>query len=207
MLYVYTGTDREKTRAALEAELKKHKGARVIRLSDAHAPADISAALQGRGLFAERRIVVLDGALENEEMRPLVMQALTAMREAEDSYLILEEKVDAATKRALGKYAEKIQVFDSPKSQEGKAIFALKGALVRGDKKALWIGLQRELIEGKRPEAVHGFLFWAAKDALLRAPTARVRTLVARLAELPHEARRQGEELDYALERFVLSEI
>ncbi|MDZ4227216.1 MAG: hypothetical protein U1D26_01930 [Patescibacteria group bacterium] len=207
MLYVYTGTDREKARAALETELKKHKGARVIRLSDAHAPADISAALQGSGLFAERRIVVLDGALENEEMRPLVMQALTAMREAEDSYLILEEKVDAATKRALGKYAEKIQVFDSPKSQEGKGIFALKGALVRGDKKALWIGLQRELIEGKRPEAVHGFLFWAAKDALLRAPTARVRTLVARLAELPHEARRQGEELDYALERFVLSEI
>ncbi|MDP2648982.1 MAG: hypothetical protein Q8P19_03740 [bacterium] len=208
MLYVYTGTDREKARAALETELKKHaRGARVVRLCDAHMLADVSAALSGSGLFAEKRVVVLDGVLESEEMRAHVMQELPAMSASADAHFILEGKIDAATKRALTKHAEKIQAFEAPKSQEGKGIFALKGALMRGDKKAMWIGLQRELVEGKRPEMVHGFLFWAAKDALMRSPSERASRLVARLAELPHEARRQGEELDYALERFALSEI
>lgn len=208
MLYVYTGTDREKARAAMNAELKKHiQGATVVRVGDANALDDLQVALGGRGMFDTSRVVVLDSVLSNEEMRSIVLDSLPAMKDTEDSFFMLEEKPDAATRRTLEKYAEVVEKFDAPKRAEDKAIFALKSALAQGDKKKLWIGIERELISGKSPEAVHGFLFWAAKDMVLRGGSERGRTLVAELAELPHAARRRGEELEYALERFVLTEV
>jgi hypothetical protein len=86
----------------------------------------------------------------------------------------------------------------------------MANALRKSDKKALWVGYMRELEKGSAPEMVHGVLFWAAKDMLLKAgrdvATHNYATkLVAHLAELPHEARRRGEDLEYALERFLLS--
>jgi hypothetical protein len=56
---------------------------------------------------------------------------------------------------------------------------------------------------------LHGTLFWAAKQMVLKprgaSDSLRGKKLVAELAALPHEARRSGEDLEYALERFVLS--
>ena len=91
-------------------------------------------------------------------------------------------------------------------------MFALANALRRADKKALWVGYQRELAKGGAPEAILGVLFWAAKDMFIKSKEGtresnRAKKLVAELAELPHEARRNGFDLEYALERFVLSAI
>jgi hypothetical protein len=146
---------------------------------------------------------------QNLEMRSLVLERLPAFRaEAEPVYL-LEEKLDAATKKQIEKYAEKTEKFDAPKKAEDKGIFILANALERGDKKALWVGLMRELEKGSAPEAIHGLLFWGAKRMLQNARDAggkgRAMALVAKLAELPHEARRKGVELEYALEQFALS--
>ena len=64
----------------------------------------------------------------------------------------------------------------------------------------------QEIAKGGAPEAIHGVLFWGAKDAFLKSggTDARIRQLVADLAALPHEARRRGEDMEYALERFIL---
>ena len=83
-------------------------------------------------------------------------------------------------------------------------------ALERADKKALWIGLERELSDGGAPEAIHGVLFWGAKQMFLSAREgsdifARSQRYISELAELPHEARRRNFPLDYALLRFALS--
>jgi UDP-N-acetyl-D-mannosaminuronic acid transferase (WecB/TagA/CpsF family) len=75
----------------------------------------------------------------------------------------------------------------------------------------LWVGLMREYAKGSAPEAVHGLLFWGAKQMVLKARSdaeaARGRALAAALAALPHESRRKGEDLSYALERFALTEV
>lgn len=208
MLYLYLGTDRAKAREAMNADIKKYaKAARVVRIADANALVDLQTVLAGSGMFDAARAVVLDSVLANEGMRPVAMNALPAMQDSGDPYFMLEEKPDAATKRVLEKYAERTSKFEGAKRSEDKGIFALKNALARRDKKSLWIGVERELIGGKSPEAVHGFLFWAAKDMALRGGDERGRSLVAELAELPHEARRRGEELEYALERFVLTRV
>lgn len=211
MLYVFLGTDRKKSRDAMNAAIKKvAKNKERIHITDAHALADLDAALSGPGLFGNARVVVLDGVFANEELRERAIENLTTMKDAGDAFFVFEEKLDAATKRSVTKYAESVETFDAPKKAQDNAIFALRFALEKGDKKALWVGLMREYAAGKAPEAVHGFLFWAAKQMVLqtRANTAtRARRFVARLAELPHESRRKGVELEYALERFVLSEV
>lgn len=210
MLYFYSGTDREKARAAMDAALKKvsKKGSRVVRITDANAPADCAAALGGRGMFDEPRVVVLSGTLANEEMRVQVLAALLSMRDSEDPFFILEEKPDAATRKQIEKYATESKRFDSASEKKGGDIFAIANALRRADRKALWVNYQRQLAADAAPEAIHGVLFWAAKDMFLKsrpgAERDRAERLLTELAELPHESRRRGLELEYALELFVL---
>lgn len=215
MLYFFSGTDRAKVRKTVDAAAKKETKGAVVRVTDTHGLADLEAALQGGGMFAlsgaaGKRAVILDTVLGNEVLRERLMKELPVLRDSSDAFFVIEEKPDAATRRAIEKYAETSEKFDAAKRQEDKSIFALGNALKRGDKKALWVGVVRETIGGKPPEATHGFLFWAAKQMLLSARTdtdrARARKMVAELAELPHESRRRGFDLDYALELFVLSE-
>ena len=211
MLYFFSGTDRNKARAALEAAVKESlkKGMRVVRITDSNAPADLAAAFGGGGMFGEARIVILSGVLGNDEMRTGLLNALAYMRDSEELFFMLEEKLDAATRKQIEKYAEKSERHDSASVKKGGDIFAIANALRRRDKKALWVHYQRQLAEDAAPEAIHGVLFWAAKDMFMKSaagePQNRAKKLIVELAKLPHEARRRGEELEYALERFVLA--
>jgi hypothetical protein len=212
MLHFYSGTDRGKAREAMRAAIARaqKEDVSVVRITDANKPEDLVAALQSGGMFAAERIVVLEDILENAEMRAMLQAALPALKASADRFFVLEEKPDAAARKSVEKYAEKSERFDAVKKTDGgTTIFALANALRAGNKKALWVGYQRELLNDAAPEAIHGVLFWAAKDMMLKsrgdAEKIRAKDLIARLAELPHEARRRGEDLEYALERFILS--
>ncbi|MDB5187863.1 MAG: hypothetical protein JWO50_383 [Candidatus Kaiserbacteria bacterium] len=210
MLTIFYGTDRVKVRQALNNALAKTaKGVSVVRISDAHTLDDISSVLMGGGMFATPRVVVFEYILSRDDMREMMENSLQILGESTEQFYWIEEKIDAATKKMLAKFAS-LEVFDLPKKNAAATtIFAVANALKRGDKKQLWISYQQQLYAGDAPEAIHGVLFWAGKDMLVKSGTEtekkRARTIVAQLAELPHKARRRGEELEYALERFVLS--
>ncbi len=216
MLYFFHGSDRDKARDALSKALEKSsKKADIVRITDAHTPADLQAVLQGPGMFApvgKGRVVVLDSIIggANEEMRQTLIDALKMMKESDEEFFVLEGALDAATRKQIEKFAEKSEKFDAAKKEKDNSIFALANALQRRDKKALWVGLMQEYAKSAAPEAVHGLLFWGAKQMLMKSRESKERAhaefLVAELAELPHAARRRGEELEYALERFVLSQ-
>lgn len=211
MIFLYLGTDRNKARSAMDAAIKKTttKNTEVVRISDSNDVADLKAALQGGGIFGGERIVVLDGILANEEMRVVFEDTVESLGTSGDTFFMYEEKPNAATKRLLEKYAKSSQVFDAPKAEREDNFFAVANAFRAGKKKELWVLLQREYALGHAPEMLHGTLFWAAKQMMLKprgtSDAARGKKLVAELAALPHEARRGGEDLEYALERFVLS--
>ncbi|MBP9757417.1 MAG: hypothetical protein KBD06_02345 [Candidatus Pacebacteria bacterium] len=209
MLHLYFGNDSDKARAKLNAAVEKGgKNADVFRITDAHTLADLEAALMGGGMFGGPRVVVLDSTLTHDEMRGIVLDRLATLKAASDTFYIYETALDAATRKLVEKYAETTEKFELIKTKDRDTIFGLVRPLQDGKKKDLWVAYQREIIAGNKPEAIHGMMFYAAKDALLRKPSdMRARKLVAELAELPHEARRQGFELEYALERFVLSSV
>jgi len=190
--------------------LFEKRGMGTMRISDANSVDDLRASLRSGGMFTTERIVILEGVLENDEMRGILIAELPTLKSSTDHFFMLEEKPDAATRKLVEKHAEKFERFDAgKKSDGGTTIFALANALRAGNKKALWVGYQRELLNDAAPEAIHGVLFWAAKDMFLKSRSdsdkTRAKKLIANLTELPHEARRRGEDLEYALERFVLS--
>lgn len=185
------------------------KKARVVRITDASSLADLQESLRGSGMFGEKQVVVLDGVFANDEMKNVVLDLLPRLKESDEPIFILEEKPDAQTRKVLEKHAEVSKRFDAKKEKERSEIFALAYALKGGDKKRLWVEYQRALSRDEAPEAIHGVLFWGAKDMLLRARAgsperSRGIKLVAELAELPHEARRSGFELEYAIESYIL---
>src|SRR3989344_4361735 len=208
MLYLYLGTDREKARAKMTPDIARvAKDAEVLRITDANTPDDLKAVLRGGGMFARERVLVFENICVNDELRDIFLDALEMPSDATEPMFVFEEKPLADLRRKLEKYAETVEKFDAPKKERDGSIFAIANALKRGDKKALWVSYMREIAKGSAPEAIHGVLFWSVKDAFLKAngKDERARTLVAELAMFPHEARRRGEDLEYALERFVLS--
>lgn len=208
MLHFFYGSDRAKSRAELHKALRALKGADIARITDANSIADLRVVLGGGGMFARKRAVVLDGVCANEEMRTVVLDSLRDLKESDEQIYILEEKLDAETRKKIEKYAAEVTKFEAKKEKEQSGIFALAYALKSGDKKKLWIEYQRALLREEAPEAIHGVLFWGAKDMFLKSSCparSRAGTLVADLAALPHEARRRGFDLEYAIEQYVLS--
>ena len=195
----------------MDVAIKKNagKGVEVVRITDSNDVADLETALRGGGMFGAERAVVLDGVFANDEMRVVLEDTLETLGASEEKIFIYEEKPNAATKRLLEKYTKSSETFDAQKIEREDNFFAVANAFRAGKKKELWVLLQREYALGKAPEMLHGTLFWAAKQMVLKpraaSDSARGKKLVAQLAALPHEARRGGEDLEYALERFVLS--
>lgn len=212
MIYLYSGTDTKKAREALQTAVKKTK-AEPLRITDASTPPDLRFALSARGMFdppagGRTRVVILDGIFANEEMRVSAAELLPSHEDSDDLIFILEEKIDAATKKLLEKKVKEWKKFEGVKEKKDDNFFAIVNALQSGKKKDLWIVYQRELAADKAPEMVHGALFWAAKQMVLKGrDVEKGKKLVAELAELPHASRRKGEELEYALERFILSRV
>lgn len=185
--------------------------AEIMRITDAHTIDDLKAALRGGGMFGGKRVLVFENVCVNLELGEILLENLERLSKSDEDVFIFEEKPLAELRKKLEKYAEKVEKFDAPKKERDASIFVMANALRAADKKALWVGYMKEIAKGSAPEAVHGVLFWAAKDMLLRSKLAspehtRGQKLIASLAELPHEARRRGEDLEYALERFVLSQ-
>ena len=213
MLYLYTGTDRDKARSAMmeEAEGRAEKeNAEILRITDAHSPEDLRLGFAGPGLFGRARVLVLDSIVANEKMFEFFMRELPALSKSKDPFFVFEEKLLADIRRKIEKYAEKTVKHDAPRKERDNSIFALANALSRRDKKTLWVQDQRALSRGESAEAIHGILFWGAKKMLLSARKGsaeygRGSALIASLAELPHEARRKGFEFEYALEHHLLS--
>ena len=211
MILFYSGTDTKKAHEEMNKEIARiSKDARTVRITDANTVADLQASLQGGGLFSERHVVIFDSVSLNEEMRDVFLQSLETMQKSAEPFLIFEASPLADVRRLIEKHSANVKRHDAPKKEKDNSVFALANAMRRADKKALWVGYQKELAKGGAPEAIHGVLFWGAKDMLLKskegtAENRRAKKLVAELAELPHEARRNYFDLEYALERFVLS--
>lgn len=212
MLTIFYGTDRVKIRQILNTALSKNTSIiDRVRLTDTHSLEDLSSLLSGGGMFRTPRIIVFEYILAREDMRDMIESRLIELGDSHEQFYWIEEKIDATTKKILSKHAT-LELHDLPKkAASATTIFALANALKRGDKKELWISYQRELLAGSAPEAMHGILFWGVKDMILKSrsvfETQRGERLVAQLIDLPHRARRRGEELEYALENFVLSNV
>ncbi|HET8581524.1 MAG TPA: hypothetical protein VFL98_03620 [Candidatus Paceibacterota bacterium] len=206
--------------------------AAIERITQEDETLDLETLLASQGLFHAARVVMLDALFADAARKQAILDALPALASSEHIFFIREGKLLAPEKKKLEKHAAKVTVYDVPEAKKADAFnrFALADALMAGDKKQLWLAYQEALAAGAAPEELHGILFMGAKNLVLaagaasaeaagmhpfafgkakRAAAARApgasRALLAALAALPHEARRRGVELEYALELFILA--
>ena len=167
-------------------------------------------ALHGPGMFGAPRTIVLEYILDREDMRDHLEKQITVIGQSPETIVLIEEKLDALAKKKFAPYLS--TPLDAPKKgAQPTRIFVVGDALKRHDRKATWLAYQQALLDGAAPEAIHGILFWALKDAYTKARSRDeiqwLRRMLHELVALPHEARRRGEDLEYALEAFVLSKV
>lgn len=214
MLYVFGGDavkSRARLRAALDSLAQRAPDAHVLRITDEDIEqADVPALLSMQGLFYAKRIIVLDNALTEKSAQEKIFPRLKEMAQSEHVFFILEESLSAGMRKQFAAHATKAELAEQkePKEKQG-ADWSATNALERRDGNALWVAIVKSLLGGASPEQVHGQLFWKAKQMVLERRfrvwnEAAVKELVGSLVELPHEARRRGVEMEYALERFAL---
>lgn len=232
MLYVLYGSDREKIRdeshKILAGLLKKRPGAQVFRLSEeGETLSRLPELIESQGLFEQKHVVVLDFVLEFELVRELLLAHAEDIAASGHIFIVLAEKLDAATKRALEKHAHEMRTFEKKDTAEKPFnIFFLADAIARRDKKGAWVALQRALLDGFAPEEIHGTVWWQiktqlrvsrgdtdgmkpfavtkARGALAHFSEKELSDFIRKLLAMYHDARAGGPSLDIALEQFVL---
>ena len=228
MIYLFHGTDVEKTRAKafewVAAARKKEPNLAYVRLAreELSAAALLDAALSG-GLFVSRLLVLIDdpfpsaraasdGEDDGEESSGSVLEEhLDALVASDNAIVILAPKLPAAKVKKLAAKAKREYAFNKTAAREEMRGFNsnLVNALSTRSREKLWLEINRALYAGDAPEMLHGLLHWKARDLMEKGSRAwrpeESRKLSLALIELLQNSRRGGLDLALSLERFALS--
>jgi DNA polymerase III delta subunit len=227
MMYLFYGTDVEKTRAkAFEWIAKartKEPNLVYVRLSREELTAQTleDAALSG-GLFVKRLLILIDdpfpsARVESEEegsedtAGSVFEEHITALADSDNAIVILAPRLATAKAKKLTAKAKMTYVYDKPATREDARGFNtnLVNALATRSREKLWLELNRALYAGDAPEMLHGLLHWKARDLMEKGARAwkpqESRALSLSLIELLQNSRRGGLDLSLSLERFALS--
>ncbi len=236
MLYVIHGKETHKSRKKLtelvDSLLKKRPDASLFRLnSENWNEAALNELIQSQGLFLPKYIIVLDQLLALSGAGEIVLDHIKELAESDHICILFEEKLKAADKKVLEKYADKIQEYgaeEAPK-KEAPRTFALADAIAIKDSKRAWVVLQELMKKNTAAEEIHGVLWWQFKSILLsrtsknakdaglspfvyqkaaRAAGAwkdgELESVVDRLVSMYHRAHRGEIDFNVELEKFIL---
>ncbi len=232
MLYAFYGTDVVGVRKEAHEFLEKYeeKGITIERITaENYVPGSIEDAAGSSSLFWEEQVVVIDTPSGDKEMFEKVFSILPELKESRNIFVIIEEKLLAPEKKKLQKYAEKSEEQTAAK-EERFNVFALTDALLRRDKKSLWILLTEAWRNGLSNEEIIGTLYWQvkilrlaektssaeeagqkpfvyqkAKRALSKFKEGELTQISRDLLAIYHDGHLGKREADVALEKWVLS--
>jgi DNA polymerase III delta subunit len=231
MYVVFYGTDRGGVRdeASSYIEAKMPKDATLTTLeSGEYMAGQVADALGANSLFGGDEWFVFDGPMANGEFYEEVKSALKELTESPNTFVILEDALLAAPKKAYEKYAESVTMFTADKAERFNS-FSLAEALAGKDKRKLWVLVQDARLAGLRDEEIIGMLWWQlkalrlaartssaaeagmkdfpynkAKRSLTAFGTGEVERISQSLLELYHEGHAGVKDMDSALEQWVL---
>lgn len=177
MLYLFIGTDREKIRKEAillrEGLLKRKPDATVVKFSaDRFNLSEFESNIGGQGLFNSASIVYADGILGNAVAKDFFVKNIEVISGSQNVFIVLEDKIDAATKKKIEPKAAKVVVHDKleagrPFGLGGNSIisthefnpFALGDALIARDKQKLFSLLHDAFRHDLPSEEISGMLF------------------------------------------------
>ncbi|KKU59148.1 MAG: hypothetical protein UX81_C0012G0013 [Parcubacteria group bacterium GW2011_GWA2_47_12] len=216
MLYFFYGSDADKAReraSALAESLRKRKPQAEVFCVEAENwnPLQFDELIEGQGLFNKTYIVHIVSLFENKEAKEIFLQRISDVAVSPNIFVAVESEIDKETLHTITKHSEKVQEYKKSKTEKAKfQVFSLADALGARDKKALWVGYQKAMLEGIAPENINGILSWKARSMLsARYPnrywsTDELKNLSAQFVALYHDSHRGRHEFPIALERLIL---
>ncbi|MCK5021833.1 MAG: hypothetical protein KAR54_01120 [Candidatus Pacebacteria bacterium] len=182
MFYCLHGDDIENSRKKLHSLLgllfSKKPDAGFFKIDiDNFSEGKLDELLLGQGLFEKKYIVQLDALFEDKGSTLFLQKRLEDIKESENIFIFIEQKINKPILKKLEKYATKIQEF-SLKKQIGRKfvtenenfnikdfnIFDIADAFGNRKKKDLWVLYQKTRMRNIPPEEVSGILFWQLKS-------------------------------------------
>jgi len=205
MIYLFHGSDVEKVRTkafewVAKARAKEPNLAYVRLASEELTNSALEDSALSGGLFVKRLLILIDDPFQEEVSSDLLEEHLDALADSDNAVVILAPKLAMAKAKKIAAKAKVEYKYDKSAALEDKRGFNgnLVNALASRSREKLWLEINRALRAGDAPEMLHGLLHWKARDM-------RDRKLSLELIYLLQTSRRNGMELDLALERFALS--
>lgn len=173
MLYVFAGNDPSKVRHEAYAyvnTISKNDAEITSVTHESCSPGTLIELAQGASLFGSSRVIVLDTLSEDESTWEALLSLLNVLAESANHFVVIENELKAADAKKLEKNAKKMHNVESRKGERFNA-FLMTDALLRRDKKSLWLLLVRAWNEGLSDEEVIGVLYWQIKALRATAKT------------------------------------
>ncbi len=165
----------------------------------------------GSNLFGDLLTIVTDDLITSGDI-DFSSEELLALKESENMFIFLEDKLLVAGEKKYKKYAEVVRFEEKKAPPVAKFnTFAIADAYGVGDKMKAWIMYREAIEKGIEPEAISGVLFWKIKNMLLtETKTFREDALKRQSSELVtlyHKAHRGERDFIIGLEQFILSSL
>lgn len=232
MLAVFFGNDTIKVRqkAYNFAEAKKVAGSEIVRLAageyEGGRLVDMASAVS---LFDDQSVVIVDSPAEDDLLQTEITDSLESLQKSPHIFVVIEGTLLATEKKVYQKHADVLEEYKKT-TDERFNNFALADALLKKDKKLLWLLLNEARLSGTSDEEIAGVLWWQlktmrlamitdsaeaagmkdysyskAKRSLPKFADGEVESLSQKLLTLLHDSRQGRGELDVKLEQLVLS--
>jgi DNA polymerase III delta subunit len=113
-------------------------------------------------LFGGGQIYLIDTLSEDQIMFLSLLEHLTLLQESSHTFILIESAITAPEKKKIIKYASSAEEITADTKERFNA-FLLTDALLRKDKKSLWLLLTEAWREGLSNEEIIGILLWQVK--------------------------------------------
>ena len=175
MFHVFVGDDVVKVRARAHAFLEKGAaGSEVERITaESYSPQFIREQISAAALFGDLAPILVDFLSDDASALADFETCVESAAQSSRTIVLMDSKPRAALEKVLRKHA---QSFDEVVGKESKKerfnTFLLADALLRKDKKSLWVLLMRARMADIAGEEIAGTLFWQLKSLRLAQNTA-----------------------------------
>jgi DNA polymerase III delta subunit len=234
MLIVFYGANEIKVREALSTQLDSLKEADpsivTVRVeADSYLPGQLANLVGAASLFGEKYVYVLDTPSLSEVFWAELESLASDLASSSQTFILAEKSLLVGPKKILTTNATSITEYKN-EAGEGFNPFQLAEALLRKDKRSLWLLLQEAIKNDLPAEEIIGVLWWQiktlrlamltksageagikdfpynkAKKAIGNFKPGEVEGLALSLLTLYHDGHSGERDIDLALEGWVLS--
>ncbi len=191
MIKIYFGNDTIKIRTAAQKEVEKFvsAGGRMEFVdSDSYEEGMLLNLAMGNSLFGDKIVFLLEYPLANTKVRDDLEKNFSQLEESEQLFVVIEGALKAEQKKLWSK-CSRMEEF---KAEAGESfnVFALGDAILKRDRKALWLIWSEARLLGIAPEELVGIIWWQLKSLRLAGLTSSAEE--AGMKGFPYQKSKRG---------------